>query len=56
MRVQRVNSVAKQYDQLKETGGGGKCSLVGLCGLHRFSKCVTNWSKGNKMHGGRVLC
>ena len=49
MRVQRVSSVAKQYDQPKETEGGGECSLVGLCGLHMFSKCDANSING-KIH------
>jgi len=49
MRVQRVSSVAKQYDQPKETEGGGECSLVGLCGLKMCSKCVANSIKG-KIH------
>ena len=40
--------VAKQY-QPKETGAGGECSLVGLCGLQMFSKCVANSIKG-KIH------
>ena len=28
-----VNSVAKQYDQPRETGGGRECSLAMLCGV-----------------------
>jgi hypothetical protein len=49
MRVQRVNSVAKQCDQPRETGEGRECSLVGLCGLQMFSTCVANSIKG-KIH------
>ena len=46
MRVQLVNSVAKQYDQPRETGERRECSLAGLCGLQRFSKGVANGIKG----------
>ena len=49
VRVQRVNSVARQYNQSKETGGGGECSLAGLCGLQMLSKCVASSIKG-KIH------
>jgi hypothetical protein len=30
------NSVATQYDQPKETGGGRECTLAGLCVGYKF--------------------